>query len=606
MKKYLHFTIGLLLLDLVVQAQNLVISTTARAITNHAVRSPYKAFPGGFAGASKDLVHLYPDDTTRELVGLVSDAVTLVRTKGEAAFKEFRVPGSRWRKDDTYIFVLDTKGNMLVNADPNLEGKNQIDLKDLNGKPIVRGLLATTARPSKPAGWYHYEWPVPGGLQPRWKSSYAQRVVAPSGKSYIVGSGMYTDQMEREFVVDAVEDAITEIQKNQQEAFRLFHDRTGPFIAKDAYIFVIDTNGVELVNPALPNLEGRNVTNVTDTRGKFLVQEMLRTVKTSGSGWVDYMWPKPGESVSTQKSTYVGKAKLSNNWLVVGCGVYLANAPTEVSKVKKMTAPELMTLVHDAAALLETSGESVFPQFRQKGFRWLVGDTYFFVFSMDGTRTFHAVEPLTEGRNDMGLKDIVGRPIVKMFLDAGATPEGEGWVHYMWPEPGDVFPAWKSSFVKRVTFPSGRQYIIGSGIYNMQMDKAFIEDVVNRAAELVSQQGKAAFPLLRDKTGPFVFMNTYVFVDNLQGVELVNAAQPSMEGKSLIDAKDLNGKLLVRDYIDAARKNGSAWVDYLWYKPGANEPVQKHSYVKKVQHGNETYIVGAGLYTGDQAPQEGR
>lgn len=55
----------------------------------------------------------------------------------------------------------------------------------------------------------------------------------------------------------------------------------------------------------------------------------------------------------------------------------------------------------------------------------------------------------------------------------------------MYPEPRDSFPTWKSTFVKRVTFPSGKTYLIGSGIYNMQMDKAFIEDVVNHAVTLV-------------------------------------------------------------------------------------------------------------------------
>ena len=35
-----------------------------------------------------------------------------------------------------------------------------------------------------------------------------------------------------------------------------------------------------------------------------------KVADTSGSGWVDYMWPKPGESVSTQKSTYVSRARL--------------------------------------------------------------------------------------------------------------------------------------------------------------------------------------------------------------------------------------------------------------------------------------------------------
>ena len=143
----------------------------------------------------------YEHKETRELVALVNDATELVRTKGEAAFSDFRVSGSRWRQGETYIFVLDPKGNMLVHPDPALEGKNELDLKDINGKPIIRGLIdAATTLPSKPEGWYHYQWPVPGGILPRWKSTYVRLVTAPSGKSYVVGSGMYNDRMERAFV----------------------------------------------------------------------------------------------------------------------------------------------------------------------------------------------------------------------------------------------------------------------------------------------------------------------------------------------------------------------------------------------------------------------
>ena len=539
----------------------------------------------------------YQYKETRELVALVDDAAELVHTKGEAAFSDFRLAGSRWRQDQTYIFVLDPQGNMLVHPDSAMEGKNELDLKDINGKPIIRDLIgAATTLPSKPDGWYHYQWPVPGGILPRWKSSYVRLVMAPSGKSYVVGSGMYNDRMEKSFVVDEVNDAVGQIEKNGEAAFPLFHDPTGPFIAKDAYIFVFDRSGVDLVNPAFPNLEGRNLLDFKDTQGKHPIREMLEVARTRGSGWVDYMWPKPGESVSTQKSAYVSKAKVGGKWLLVGCGAYLADAPKAAQVAKKMTAPELMALVREGAAVFEKEGEKAYPEFRQKGSKWFRDDTYFFVWTMDGTRIFHAADPASEGQNVSGIKDVLGRPFGKMFLEAASSASGEGWVHYMYPEPGNIFPAWKSTFLKRVTFPSGKQYIIGCGIYNMQMDKAFIEDVVNHAAALVADRGKEAFSRLRDKTGPFVFMDTYVFVDTPTGTELVNPAQPSLEGRNIIDLRDVKGRPVVKEEIAAAMKDGSAWVDLYWYKPGNNLPARKQTYVRKVQSGQDTYIVGSGVY----------
>jgi signal transduction histidine kinase len=281
---------------------------------------------------------------------------------------------------------------------------------------------------------------------------------------------------------------------------------------------------------------------------------------------------------------------------MVGSGVYLADAPKAGRPATELTAPDLIALVRDGAALLEKDGEKAFAAFRTAGSKWFHDDTYLFVWAKDGTCLFHAADPAREGRNDAVIKDTLGRPFGRMFLDVASSPSGEGWVHYMYPEPGNIFPAWKSAFVKRVMVPSGKAHFVGAGIYNMQMDKAFIEDVVTRAADLVAARGKDAFGELRDKTGPFVFMDTYVFVLSTDGTQLVNSAQPALEGKNLMDLKDLTGKAVAREEIAAALKDGSAWVDCYWYKPGSNTPARKQAYVRKVEAGRETYIVGSGVY----------
>ena len=48
-------------------------------------------------------------------------------------------------------------------------------------------------------------------------------------------------------------------------------------------------------------------------------------------------------------------------------------------------------------------------------------------------------------------------------------------------------------------------------------------------------------------------------------------------------------------------KEGSAWADYYWYKPGQNAPARKQTFVRKVQSGEDIYIVGSGFYPGEWA-----
>lgn len=532
-----------------------------------------------------------------ELVQCVEAAANLIRARGEAAFAEFRSPGSRWRQAERYIFVLQLDGTMVVHADPEMEGTPQWDLQDVNGKRIVQGLLkAATGRPGQTGGWYHYEWPVPGGIVPRWKSSYVRLASSPFGRRYVVGSGVYNDRMEPEFVVDMVAQAVAELEQKGPAAFQLFHDATGPFKVKDSYIFVYDLDGINLCLPPFPSLEGRDFSSMKDPQGKCLIHEIRNIVETTGSGWIEYLWPKPGENAPRLKSDYVCKAALNGQTVAVGCGVYLTEAAAPRATTPKMTAPQLMKLVYDAAALLEKTGEDAYAEFSKRPSRWFSDETYVFAFAMDGTRIFHAAEPDSHGRHDLHLKDVLGRPMVEMMLDAASSPAGEGWVHYMWPEAGGVIPVWKSSFVKRVIYPSGRQHFVGSGIYNMQMDDVFIEDMVDHAAALIEAQGRAGFAALREVSGPFVFMDVYIFVLSVDGTELVNPAQPSLEGKNLLTLTDLQGKSVVQDEIAAALKQGSAWLDCYWYKPGTNTPALKHTYVRHVRHNDELFILGSGLY----------
>ena len=85
-------------------------------------------------------------------------------------------------------------------------------------------------------------------------------------------------------------------------------------------------------------------------------------------------------------------------------------------------------------------------------------------------------------------------------------------------------------------------------------------------------------------------------MDSADGIEWVNAGQPTLEGKSLLDLKDVNGKRVMKEYLDAALAQRKAWVDYAWYKPGSNTPTGKHTYVRKAVFKDKTYVLGAGFY----------
>jgi cytochrome c len=77
-----------------------------------------------------------------------------------------------------------------------------------------------------------------------------------------------------------------------------------------------------LFNAGFPNVEGTNVSGLKDSNRKLFVMEMLKVTQAHGSGWVDYMWPKPGQSQPSHKWTYVKAVKIDGAPGYVGAGFY--------------------------------------------------------------------------------------------------------------------------------------------------------------------------------------------------------------------------------------------------------------------------------------------
>jgi len=72
------------------------------------------------------------------------------------------------------------------------------------------------------------------------------------------------------------------------------------------YVFVLGPDGTTLCHPAQPANVGRNTSDIVDANGKRHGDLMMAAATgAEGKGWVDYVWPRPGESKPVAKSAYV-------------------------------------------------------------------------------------------------------------------------------------------------------------------------------------------------------------------------------------------------------------------------------------------------------------
>ncbi|MTI09140.1 cache domain-containing protein [Curvivirga aplysinae] len=90
------------------------------------------------------------------------------------------------------------------------------------------------------------------------------------------------------------------------------------------YVWIHDLDHVMIMHPFAAKLEGQNVKDLKDPEGIALFAEMNKTVSNrEGAGFVEYMWPKPGEAEPVKKISYVRKFE-PWGW-VVGTGLYTSD-----------------------------------------------------------------------------------------------------------------------------------------------------------------------------------------------------------------------------------------------------------------------------------------
>ncbi|HXP78234.1 MAG TPA: cache domain-containing protein [Stellaceae bacterium] len=121
--------------------------------------------------------------TPDEAKAMAEKAAAYLKENGpEKSFPVFQAKDGGFQDRDLYVTVADSKGVMLANgAMPALIGKNLIDLKDVEGKPFEREVVAV-----KDAAWVEFKWRNPMSNAVELKRTYQIRV-----GDYVVGVGAY-------------------------------------------------------------------------------------------------------------------------------------------------------------------------------------------------------------------------------------------------------------------------------------------------------------------------------------------------------------------------------------------------------------------------------
>ncbi len=131
-------------------------------------------------------------------------------------------------------------------------------------------------------------------------------------------------------------------------------------------------------------------------------------------------------------------------------------------------------------------------------------------------------------------------------------------------------------------------------------DKATKEDCValaKKAAQMIETDGvEATLEKINDRKGPFILKDTYVFCLTSDTLKVIGHPYASKRWRSLSqqDYMDPHGTLIFQEFVNALKDKDEAWVEYAQYRPQAEMPSMKTSYIMKIP--DQNLIVGAGVY----------
>jgi hypothetical protein len=286
--------------------------------------------------------------------------------------------------------------------------------------------------------------------------------------------------------------------------------------------------------------------------------------------------------------------------LAAACGTPQSAAPEKLDVYLYEETRQLVESVDRAAGLLETRGAAAaFAELDRPRSRAQPSAAQLFVYEPSGVLVWHNADPRLVGQNLMSFRDALGKPVVELITGIARRPEraASEWIFYLWADGTEFMPKWQSAFVRKAVTPDGKVLLVGRSSSQLKIEKVFVQEQVDAAAQLLLLRGpEAAFREIRRPGSRFYFRDTFIFVLDGKGRALLDPAYPTIGARDMSGFRDAVGRPVMQEVLEKLETADTAWTLFLWPKSGRALPSRKFLYVRKVRVGGETLLVGSDFF----------
>lgn len=225
-------------------------------------------------------------------------------------------------------------------------------------------------------------------------------------------------------LVKFVHDAARRLEQHGEASLDYFRRHRDLYKTPDTYLYIYDLKGTNVFHAGMPELEGKNLIDLTDIAGKKVGVLMLEALKDPRNphAWIHYYWWEPESFYSVPKSSCHFKAVTpEGRAFCVGGGL---NYPQEEKEFIRIA-------VDDAVDLINRAGPDALPRISDPASKFVYRDVRVFAFYGNGEIVISPVT--TNSQTQIDLLDCVDQVGKKPFTDALHELEsaGHSWQVFM-------------------------------------------------------------------------------------------------------------------------------------------------------------------------------
>ena len=255
-------------------------------------------------------------------------------------------------------------------------------------------------------------------------------------------------------LVKFVYDASLIIKKDGLKGLEYIRNNRKLNYTPDRYLYIYDMKGVNIFHAGMPDLEGKNLWDLTDKNGKKPIQMIIAALadKDNPHAWVHYSWWEPGKFYPVPKSSCHFKVTTpEGSVLFVGGGL---NYPQEEKEFVRI-------IVDNAVQLIKENGDAALFRISDPVSQYIFRDVKVFVFTPTGKLLISPV--MNDSLADFKLMDCVDEMGRKPFEKAlrELRNKDSAWEVFLARNRYQRILVKKSLYLRK-TFMAGREIYVGA------------------------------------------------------------------------------------------------------------------------------------------------